>query len=273
MSDAAADDRAPDLPASLDYSAEFAPDDEWVFEASGPSLGARVAAEALGTFALVLVGLGFAAFAARSYLEVGLGYGLVLVVGTLMVGHISGAHFNPAVSVAQWIAGRLRATDLPFYLISQVVGAILGAAVVLVLIGYDPTVVNAKDLLRDLAVGSNPNANSFPIAAGLIVESLFVALFVAVVLFATSIRAAKSVGPWAIGLAFTLLITLSMRFTNGGLNPARATATAVLAHDWSLNQLWMWWVAPLVGAVVVGVLYRAFTPEEELVEEMVFEDL
>lgn len=269
MSDSEARDPEETLAEAAVFTEEFSQDDEWVFEPSGPSLATRSIVEFVGTFALVLIGVGAALLSGGSPLEVGLAFGIVLLVGSIVAGRVSGAHFNPAVTLAAWIAGRLRGADVAFYFIAQVLGALSATGALVTLIKSYPTVTDASSFIANASIGSNPNVQAFPVSTGLVVEALLTALFIAVVLAATAGRASKGAAPYAIGLSFAVLLMLAIPFTGGGLNPARATATAVYVGDWALSQLWAWWVAPLMAAAVVGLLFRAFAPEdEEIIEEV-----
>jgi aquaporin Z len=222
-------------------------------------------AEALGAFALVLIGVGIAQISAGGQaFIVGLGFGLVILAGAVAVGHISGAHFNPAITVAAWIAGRIRGGAVLPYLAAQIVGAALGAAVLVGIYANHPQIPDTRVFMSGGAMGFGEHSpTGFGLVPALIVEAVGMALLVAVVLASTSIRAPKGLAPFAIGLAFVATITWAVPITNAGLNPARATASAIFAETWALQQLWVFWVAPLVGAIVVGLLFRAFSSEEE----------
>lgn len=274
MSESPAKDNESGLQTDDVFAADFDHDDEWVFEPSGPSITMRAITEFIGTFALVMVGVGAALATGGSPLEVGLSFGLVLLVGAIVAGRISGAHFNPAVTVAVWVAGRLRGADVAFYLIAQVLGALSGAGALYAIIKSNPGIVEMEAVMTNAAIGANPeNPSAFPLSTGLVVEALATALFVAVVLAATALHANHNAAPYAIGLSFAVLLSIVIPFTGGGMNPARATGVAVYAQDWALSQLWAWWVAPLVAAAVVGLLFRAFSPEEEeILEEIILVD-
>lgn len=258
---------AEDAPEVELYTEEFIEEEVWAYEPAGPSLAARLVAEAVGTFALVLLGVGTAALMSvggNGTIVVGLAFGVVLLVGGITVGHISGAHFNPAVTIGAWIAGRFRGADVVWYLIAQVIGGVVGAAALVAVFASHPEIPDIKVFMSGTAIGFGEHSpTQFGIAAALIVEAVAVGLLVAVILAATSVRAPKGAAPFAIGLVFTVLVVWAIPFTNAGLNPARATATAVFSEGWALSQLWVFWLAPLIGAAIVGLLFRAFSPEEE----------
>jgi aquaporin Z len=252
------------VPDESQFAEEFT-EEVWAYEPAGPSILARCFAEGIGAFALVLIGVGIALISSGGMaLAVGFGFGLVILAGAVAVGHISGAHFNPAITIAAWIAGRVRAAAVLPYLLAQLIGAILGAAVLVGIYANHPQIPDARVFMSGAAMGFGEHSpTGFGLVPALIVEAVGMALLVAVVLAATSIRAPKGLAPFAIGLAFVATITWAVPITNAGLNPARATASAIFAEGWALEQLWVFWVAPLVGAIVVGLLFRAFSPEEE----------
>lgn len=252
------------VPDETQFAEEFT-EEVWAYEPAGPSMAARVVAEGVGAFALVLIGVGVALISSGGQaLTVGFGFGLVILAGAVAVGHVSGAHFNPAITVAAWIAGRIRAGAVLPYLAAQLVGAALGAAVLVGVYANHPQIPDTRVFMSGAAMGFGEHSpTGFGLVPALIVEAVGMALLVAVVLAATSIRAPKGLAPFGIGLAFVATIAWAVPITNAGLNPARATASAIFAESWALEQLWVFWVAPLVGAIVVGLLFRAFSSEEE----------
>lgn len=223
------------------------------------SLFKRSVTELLGTFWLVLGGCGSAVLAASTPLGIGvlgvaLAFGLTVLTMAFAIGHISGCHLNPAVSVGLVVGGRFPAKELPAYIIAQVIGAIIAAA----LIYY---IANGKDGF-DVANGLASNGygehspGKYSMAAGFVCELVLTAMFVVIILGATDKRAPAGLAPIAIGLALTLIHLISIPVTNTSVNPARSTGPALIVGGWAIAQLWMFWVAPLLGAVIGGVTYR-----------------
>ncbi len=247
----------------------------WSGELAGPTLVARLGAEMLGTFILVLIGAGTAAMVAvtgRGPLDVGLAYGIALMIGIVAFGRVSGAHFNPAVTIGSWLAGRLPGLDVVPYILAQIVGGIVAAGVVRFGIGSLEAVdsESAMSLMGAVSAGYGehaPLASSglgFGVGIAFAVEAIAAGVLTLVVLSAAAKKATSAVAPFATGLTFAILMMWSIPFTNGALNPARATATALFSDTWALGQLWIWWLAPIVGAAVVGMLYRIYGPTEDL---------
>lgn len=245
-------------------------------EPSGPSLLVRVGAEVAGTFILVILGVGLAllfSFTNNGTLVVGLGFGLGAMIATIAFGRISGGHANPAVTVGAWMAGRLSGLDVVPYILGQVVGGILAGLFVNLSIGSLDGIgkEQARGLMGNVSIGFGEHAPyaasglNWGIFVALAVEMLATGLLVLVVLSATAKKASASTAPFSIGVALAVLVTFTIPFTNAAVNPARATATALFADDWALNQLWAWWLAPIVGAAIVGLLFRIFGPAEDLV--------
>ena len=248
-----------------------------VTEPMGPSLAARLGAELAGTFILVLLGVGAALFSGtgnNGTLTVGLSFGVAVIIAAFAFGSVSGAHLNPAVTVGVWLAGRLPGRDVVPYILAQVVGgAFAGGALflsTLSLKGVD--LAQGRTIMSSAANGYGQHAPlaasqglSFGLGVGIFAELVATGLLVLVVLSTTSVRAPKGVAPFAIGLGLALLVVWTIPFTNAALNPARATATALFADNWALSQLWVWWLAPIVGAAIVGLAFRIFGPAEDLV--------
>lgn len=223
------------------------------------SLFKRSVTELLGTFWLVLGGCGSAVLAASSPLGIGvlgvaIAFGLTVLTMAFAIGHISGCHLNPAVSVGLFVGGRFPAKELPAYIIAQVIGGIIAAA----LIYY---IANGKEGF-DLSAGLASNGygehspGKYSMAAGFVCELVMTAMFVLIILGATDKRAPAGLAPIAIGLALTLIHLISIPITNTSVNPARSTGPALIVGGWAIAQLWMFWVAPLLGAVIGGVTYR-----------------
>lgn len=279
MSDSEA---VPDTEAAADAEAvpEQAFEEEleaevWDDDLSGPSLVARMAAEALGTFILVFLGVGTAIFfgtGSNGTLTVAFGFAIGALLAIVIVGGISGAHINPAVTVGVWLSGRFPGADVVPYIVAQVVGAITASAVLFGLSASHPQITAARELMSAGANGVGENSPvGFPLLAGLAVEIIVVAILVAVVLSATSVRAPASAAPFAISLAVGFLVFAAIPFTNGAINPARASGAALFSEPWALQQLWVFWVAPLIGAIIAGLLFRVLGPEEDLVKVEVVE--
>jgi aquaporin Z len=224
------------------------------------SMSQKLTAEFIGTFWLVLGGCGSAVLAA-AFPEVGIGlagvslaFGLTVLTMAYAIGHVSGCHLNPAVSVGLWMGGRFPAGDLIPYIIAQVLGAIAGAGVLYL--------IASGKAGFDLAGGfaSNGYAEHSPggytLLASLVTEVVMTFMFLIIILGATDKRAPQGFAPIAIGLGLTLIHLISIPVTNTSVNPARSTGPALFVGDWALSQLWLFWVAPIVGAAAAGVVYR-----------------
>ncbi|MBN3964372.1 aquaporin Z [Pseudomonas gregormendelii] len=229
------------------------------------SLFKRSVTELFGTFWLVLGGCGSAVLAASSPLGIGvlgvaLAFGLTVLTMAFAIGHISGCHLNPAVSVGLCVGGGFPARELPAYIIAQVVGAIIAAG----LIYYIASGKEGYDLSTGLASNGygEHSPGKYSMAAGFVCELVMTAMFVLIILGATDKRAPAGLAPIAIGLALTLIHLISIPVTNTSVNPARSTGPALLVGGWAIAQLWMFWVAPLLGAVVGGVTYRWLGEED-----------
>ncbi|WP_046528895.1 aquaporin [Cellulomonas sp. FA1] len=258
--------------------------------AAGPGLLARLGAEAFGTFLLVLVGLGVALYSAFSNtgggLGVALGFGIAALAGIIAVGRVSGGHFNPAVTFGACLAGRTSFKDLLPYWLAQVVGGALAAAVLFLTVPaalpglvsqgaqtstrtFFSSVANGYGDHSPLATLSGGQAE-FGLVVALLVEAVATAVFVGVILGATDRRANKQHVPFAVGLALAVLLLVATPVTNGSLNPARSLAAAIFSDGWALSQVWLFWVAPLLGAAIAALVYRAFAaepPEDSLFGE------
>ncbi len=259
-----------------------------------PGLVARLGAEALGTFALVLVILGSAMYLQVTQIGtfgVAIAAGIVLAGMIASLGHVSGGHFNPAVSLGAAISGRLGWLDLVFYWVAQVVGAVLAAAILYVTVpnGLAAALLGqGKDegnLFASISNGWDKNsplfaqtqsytsqANlpdiTFGLTHALILEAVATAIFVAVTIGVVHRRANAAAGPFAVGFTLAAMILVTGLATGGGLNPARSTASAVFAGGDSLHQLWLFWLAPLVGAAVAGLFAMAFSPVSTTIEQI-----
>ena len=219
----------------------------------------KLAAEFIGTFWLVLGGCGSAVLAA-AFPEVGIGltgvslaFGLTVITGAYAFGPISGGHFNPAVSFGLWAGGRFPGSQLPAYVIAQVVGAVLAAAVLYVIAsgkaGFDVSAGFASNGYGEHSPGK------YGLGAAAVTEVVMTFMFLVVILGATHKRAPVGFAGLAIGLCLTLIHLVSIPVTNTSVNPARSTGPALFVGGWALAQLWMFWVAPLIGAALAGFVY------------------
>ncbi|HHF3239175.1 TPA: aquaporin Z [Vibrio alginolyticus] len=224
-------------------------------------------AEAFGTFWLVLGGCGSAVLAA-GFPEVGIGllgvslaFGLTVLTMAFAIGHISGCHLNPAVTVGLWAGGRFETKDVTPYIISQVIGGLIAGGVLYVIAsgqaGFD-------------VVGSGFAANGYgehspgqySMIAALVTEVVMTMMFLIVIMGATDKRAPQGFAPIAIGLCLTLIHLISIPVTNTSVNPARSSAVAVYVGDWAVSQLWLFWIAPIVGGVLGAVIYKNLLGKE-----------
>jgi len=224
------------------------------------SMGKRLGAEFLGTFWLVLGGCGSAVLAAAvptlgiGFAGVALAFGLTVLTMAYAVGHISGGHFNPAVSLGLVVGGRFPAKDLLGYVIAQVLGGIAAGGVLYLIAvgkaGFDVTAGFASNGYAEHSPGG------YSLQAALVCEIVLTAFFLIVILGATDSRAPAGFAPIAIGLCLTLIHLISIPVTNTSVNPARSTGVALFAGGWAVQQLWLFWLAPLVGAALGGVIYK-----------------
>ncbi len=230
----------------------------------------RLAAEFLGTFWLVLGGCGSAVLAAAfpgvgiGLLGVSLAFGLTVLTMAFAIGHISGCHLNPAVSVGLVVGGRFKASELIPYIISQVLGAIAAAGVLYVIASGKA----GFDLQSGLASNgfAEHSPGGYSLLAALVTEFVMTFMFLMVILGATDKRAPAGFAPIAIGLALTLIHLISIPVTNTSVNPARSTGPALLVGGWAIAQLWVFWFAPIAGAAVAGVAYRLLGAERKVTE-------
>jgi len=225
----------------------------------------RLTAEFLGTAWLVFGGCGSAVLAA-AFPEVGIGFagvalafGLTVVTMAYAVGHISGGHFNPAVSVGLWAGGRFNTKDLPGYILAQVLGAIAGAGV-LFLIASGKADFSLAGGFASNGYGEH-SPGGYSLAASLVCEVVATFVFIFVIMGATHGRAPKGFAPLAIGLCLTLIHLITIPVTNTSVNPARSTGPALFVGGWALQQLWLFWLAPLVGGALGGAVYRWLSPD------------
>lgn len=224
----------------------------------------KLAAEFFGTFWLVLGGCGSAVLAA-AFPELGIGFagvalafGLTVLTMAYAVGHVSGAHFNPAVTVGLAAAGRVSWGSVPGYVIAQVVGGTAGA-LVLYLIASGKVGFEAGGFASNGFGEHSPGG--YALGSAIIAEVVMTAMFLVVILGVTHKNAPAGFAPLAIGLALTLIHLISIPVTNTSVNPARSTAVALFADPWALQQLWVFWVAPIVGAVIGAIIHKVIHEE------------
>lgn len=220
----------------------------------------KYAAEFIGTFWLVLGGCGSAVLAA-AFPDVGIGllgvafaFGLTVLTMAYAIGHISGCHLNPAISVGLWAGGRFPAKDLVPYIVSQVLGGIVAGGVLYIIAsgkaGFDVSAGFAANGYGEHSPGG------YTLLSALVIEVVMTMMFLFVIMGVTDKRAPQGFAPIAIGLCLTLIHLISIPVTNTSVNPARSTGVAVFVGDWAVGQLWLFWTAPIVGAVIGAVIYR-----------------
>lgn len=226
----------------------------------------KLLSEFIGTLWLVLGGCGSAVLAA-GYPELGIGFvgvsiafGLTVVTMAYAIGHISGCHLNPAVSIGLWMGGRFDKKELLPYIISQILGGIAGAAILY-------AIASGKDGFEIGGFAANGYGEHSPdgynMVSALVTEIVLTFMFLIIVLGATHSKAPKGFAGLAIGLGLTLIHLISIPVTNTSVNPARSTSQAIFAGGWALEQLWLFWVAPIVGAILAGMVYKIMSPEKE----------
>jgi aquaporin Z len=230
-------------------------------------MGKKLGAEFLGTAWLVFGGCGSAVLAAAvpqlgiGFLGVSLAFGLTVVTMVYAVGHISGGHFNPAVSFGLWSGGRFEAKELVPYIIAQVLGAIAGAGVLYLIASGKAGVDVAASGFAANGYGAH-SPGGYSLAAGFIAEAVLTFIFLVVILGATDKRAPAGFAGIAIGLCLTLIHLISIPVTNTSVNPARSTGPALFVGDWALGQLWLFWLAPILGAIAAGFAYKALFADD-----------
>lgn len=226
----------------------------------------KLFAEFFGTFWLVFGGCGSAVFAADfpnlgiGFVGVALAFGLTVLSMAYAVGHISGGHFNPAVSIGLWAGGKFDAKDVLGYILSQLVGAIVGACALFLILSGQSDFVDlggfAANGYGDLSPGG------YDMVAAFIAEFLLTAFFLLIILGSTSVEAPKGFAPLAIGLGLVLIHLISIPITNTSVNPARSTSQALFAGGGFVTQLWLFWVAPIAGALSAGLIYKELFNED-----------
>jgi aquaporin Z len=239
------------------------------------SMANRLAAEFIGTAWLVFGGCGSAVLAA-AFPNVGIGllgvsfaFGLTVLTMAYAVGHISGCHLNPAVSIGAWAGNRFPAADLVPYIVAQVAGAVIGASVLYL-------IASGKEGFDAVQSGFAANGyglhspGGYTLVAALVAELFLTYMFLLIILGATDRRVPTGFAPIAIGLALTLIHLISIPVTNTSVNPARSTGPALFVGGWALGQLWLFWIAPIVGAILAGFTYRWLG--QEVTDEVKVED-
>ncbi len=226
----------------------------------------RAAAEFMGTFWLVFGGCGSAVLAAAypnlgiGFAGVALAFGLTVLTMAYAIGHISGCHLNPAVSVGLMVARRFPMKDLPYYVIAQVLGGIAGAGVLFFIasgkVGFEMGNFAANGYAEN-------SPGSYSLEACLVAEIVLTFMFLMIILGATDRRAPQGFAPVAIGLGLTLIHLIGIPVTNLSVNPARSTGPAIIVGGWALQQLWLFWLAPLAGAAAAGIAYSFFATHDE----------
>jgi aquaporin Z len=226
----------------------------------------KLIAEFMGTLWLVLGGCGSAVLAA-AYPELGIGFvgvslafGLTVLTMAYAIGHVSGCHLNPAVSIGLWMGGRFDKRELLPYIAAQVLGGIAGAGILFVIASGKP----GFEVGGFAANGYGDHSpGGYNMMAALVTEMVMTFLFLIIILGSTHSNAPKGFAGIAIGLGLTLIHLISIPVTNTSVNPARSTSQALFAGDWALGQLWLFWLAPIVGAALAGLVYKAISPETE----------
>jgi len=238
---------------------------EGIRQSKGDGKMNKYGAEFFGTFWLVLGGCGSAVLAAAfpnvgiGLLGVSLAFGLTVVTMAYAIGHISGCHLNPAVSIGLWAGGRFPASQVIPYIIAQVLGAIAAGAVLFFIAsgkaGFDVTAGFATNGFGEHSPGG------YSMMAALVTEVVMTMMFLIVILGATDKRAPQGFAPLAIGLALTLIHLISIPVTNTSVNPARSTGVAVFQGGWAISELWLFWAAPIAGAILGAIVYRMISQE------------
>jgi aquaporin Z len=226
----------------------------------------KIAAEFIGTFWLVLGGCGSAVIAAAfpgvgiGLLGVALAFGLTVLTMAYAIGHISGCHLNPAVSIGLWAGGRFPSKDLPTYIAAQVCGAVVAGGV-LYLIASGKAGFELADGFASNGYGEH-SPGGYSMLSALVTEIVMTMMFLFIIMGATDERAPKGFAPIAIGLGLTLIHLISIPVTNTSVNPARSTGVALFVGGWAVSQLWLFWVAPIIGGVLGASIYRILGKEQ-----------
>ena len=229
----------------------------------------KLMAEFIGTMWLVLGGCGSAYLdcnypdAGIGFLGVSLAFGLTVVTMAYAIGHISGCHLNPAVSIGLWAGGRFDGKELLPYIGAQILGGIAGAGILYIIASGQDGFESVGSFAAN-GYGAEGSPGNFSMVSALVIEIVMTFMFLMVILGATHSKAPKYLAGLAIGLALTLIHLISIPVTNTSVNPARSTSQAFFADvDWAFGQLWLFWVAPIVGAILAGIVYKYMSPEEK----------
>jgi aquaporin Z len=229
-------------------------------------MGSKLGAEFIGTFWLVLGGCGSAVLAAAfpglgiGFAGVALAFGLTVLTMAFAIGHISGCHLNPAVSFGLWAGGRFKGSELFGYIIAQVLGATVAAAVLFIIASGKAGFSLSAGFAANGYGQHSPGG--YGLVAALVCELVMTFMFLMIILGSTDKRAPQGFAPIAIGLGLTLIHLISIPVTNTSVNPARSTGQALFVGGWALSQLWLFWIAPIVGAILSGLVYRTLFGEK-----------
>jgi aquaporin Z len=230
-------------------------------------MGSKLGAEFIGTFWLVLGGCGSAVLAAAfpehgiGFVGVALAFGLTVLTMAYAIGHISGCHLNPAVSIGLWAGKRFKGRELFGYIVAQLLGAIVAAFVLLIIAAGKAGFSLSSGFAANGYADHSPGGYS--LASAFVCELVMTFIFLMVIMGSTDKRAPQGFAPIAIGLALTLIHLISIPVTNTSVNPARSTSQALFVHGWALQQLWLFWVAPVMGAILAGFTYRGLFGKDE----------
>jgi aquaporin Z len=229
-------------------------------------MASKLGAEFIGTFWLVFGGCGSAVLAAAfpglgiGFVGVALAFGLTVLTMAFAIGHISGCHLNPAVSFGLWAGGRFKGSELLGYIVAQVLGAIVAAYVLFIIASGKA----GFELGSFAANGYGEHSpGGYSLGAAFVCELVLTFIFLIIILGSTDRRAPQGFAPIAIGLALTLIHLISIPVTNTSVNPARSTSQAIFVGGWALSQLWLFWIAPIVGAILAGFAYRGIFGEKQ----------
>jgi aquaporin Z len=225
-------------------------------------MGSKLGAEFIGTFWLVFGGCGSAVLAAGfpelgiGFVGVALAFGLTVLTMAYAIGHISGCHLNPAVSFGLWAGKRFKGNELFGYIVAQLLGALVAAYILAIIAGGKPGFSLSSGFAANGYADHSPGGYS--LGSAFVCELVLTFIFLMVILGSTDKRAPQGFAPIAIGLALTLIHLISIPVTNTSVNPARSTSQALFVRGWALQQLWLFWIAPLLGAILAGFTYRGF---------------
>jgi aquaporin Z len=223
-----------------------------------PGLAARSIAEGVGSFLVVLAGLGATMLATETALQPTLVFGFAVVAAMIAFGHVSGGHLNPAITLGSAVAGRTDWRSVVPYVVAQVLGAVAASGLIWLVLSANAQLTGIRGFFSSASNGyGEHSAAQFPLTSAFLLEVVAAALLVAVFLGAGSRGARRDLAPFAVGLTYAGLLSFLLPVTNGGINPIRSAASAVFAEAWALEQLWLFWVAPIVGALIAGLVFRS----------------